>query len=139
MKNDFFDFNNHQVANLPSRLRQFVVAQDYPKYTPVDHAVWRYVMRKNIAYLSKVADTSYLKGLEKTGITVERIPNIQDMNDILGKIGWGCVCYTIRMWIGLRLYSQCNIVVLIVVYIIDIIGLFIYCFGFVLDYKLCMI
>jgi len=92
MKNDFFDFNNHQVANLPSRLRQFVVAQDYPKYTPVDHAVWRYVMRKNIAYLSKVADTSYLKGLEKTGITVERIPNIQDMNDILGKIGWGCVC-----------------------------------------------
>ena len=92
MKNDFFDFNNHQVANLPSRLRQFVVAQNYPKYTSVDHAVWRYVMRKNIAYLSKVAHSSYLKGLEKTGITIDRIPNIQDMNDILGKIGWGCVC-----------------------------------------------
>lgn len=92
MKNDFFDFNNHQVANLPFRLRQFVVAQNYPKYTSVDHAVWRYVMRKNIAYLSKVAHSSYLKGLEKTGITIDRIPNIQDMNDILGKIGWGCVC-----------------------------------------------
>lgn len=92
MKNDFFDFNNHQVANLPSRLRQFVVAQNYPKYTSIDHAVWRYVMRKNIAYLSKVAHSSYLKGLEKTGIIIDRIPNIQDMNDILGKIGWGCVC-----------------------------------------------
>ena len=92
MKNDFFDFNNHQVANLPSRLRQFVVAQNYPKYTSIDHAVWRYVMRKNIAYLSQVAHSSYLKGLEKTGITIDRIPNIQDMNDILGKIGWGCVC-----------------------------------------------
>lgn len=92
MKNDFFDFDNHQVANLPSRLRQFVVPQNYPKYTPIDHAVWRYVMRKNIAYLSTVADSSYINGLEKTGITIDRIPNIQHMNDILGKIGWGCVC-----------------------------------------------
>ena len=92
MNNDFFDFDNHQVANLPSRLRQFVVPQNYPKYTPIDHAVWRYVMRKNVAYLSKVADSSYINGLEKTGITIDRIPNIQHMNDILGKIGWGCVC-----------------------------------------------
>ena len=92
MKNDFFDFDNHQVANLPSRLRQFVVPQNYPKYTPIDHAVWRYVMRNNIAYLSTVADSSYINGLEKTGITIDRIPNIQHMNDILGKIGWGCVC-----------------------------------------------
>lgn len=90
--NDFFDFNNQQVANLPARLRQFVVSQNYSKYTPIDHAVWRYVMRKNIAYLSKVADSSYLKGLEKTGITINRIPNIQEMNDILSEIGWGCVC-----------------------------------------------
>lgn len=90
--NDFFDFNNQQVANLPARLRQFVVTQNYSKYTPIDHAVWRYVMRKNIAYLSKVADSSYLKGLEKTGITINRIPNIQEMNDILSEIGWGCVC-----------------------------------------------
>lgn len=92
MKNDFSDFNNHQVANLPSRLRQFVVPQNYSKYTPIDHAVWRYVMRKNVAYLSMVADSSYINGLEKTGITIDRIPNIQHMNDILGKIGWGCVC-----------------------------------------------
>ncbi|MGC6427983.1 MAG: aromatic amino acid hydroxylase [Flavobacteriales bacterium] len=90
--NDFFDFNNQQVANLPARLRQFVVSQNYSKYTPIDHAVWRYVMRKNIAYLSKVADSSYLKGLEKTGITINRIPNIQEMNDMLSEIGWGCVC-----------------------------------------------
>lgn len=92
MKNDLFDFNNHQVANLPSRLRQFVVPQNYSKYTPIDHAVWRYVMRKNVAYLSKVADSSYINCLEKTGITIDRIPNIQEMNNILGKIGWGCVC-----------------------------------------------
>ena len=92
MKTDFNDFGNPQVAKLPAHLRQFVVSQDYDNYTPVDHAVWRYVMRKNLAYLSKVADSSYLKGLEKTGITIDSIPNINDMNNILGKIGWGCVC-----------------------------------------------
>ena len=92
MKTDFNDFGNPQVAKLPAHLRQFVVSQDYDNYTPVDHAVWRYVMRKNLAYLGKVADVSYLKGLEKTGITIDSIPNIKDMNTILGKIGWGCVC-----------------------------------------------
>ena len=92
MKTDFNDFGNPQVAKLPAHLRQFVVNQDYDNYTPVDHAVWRYVMRKNLAYLTNVADASYLKGLEKTGITIDSIPNIKDMNTILGKIGWGCVC-----------------------------------------------
>ena len=88
----FNDFGNIQVAALPAHLRQFVVNQDYKSYTSVDHAVWRYVMRKNVDYLSKVADESYVDGLRKTGITLEKIPNIQDMNDILGEIGWGAVC-----------------------------------------------
>jgi len=92
MKIDFNDFGNPQVANLPNHLRQFVVHQDYKNYTALDHALWRYVMRKNISYLKNVADASYLEGLEKTGITIDAIPNIKDMNDILGKIGWGCVC-----------------------------------------------
>ena len=92
MKTIFNDFDNPQVAKLPDHLRQFVVDQDYTNYTALDHALWRYVMRKNISYLKNVADVSYLEGLEKTGITIDAIPNIKDMNDILGKIGWGCVC-----------------------------------------------
>jgi phenylalanine-4-hydroxylase len=92
MKTLFNDFNNPQVAKLPDHLRQFVVDQDYSNYTALDHALWRYVMRKNISYLKNVADVSYLDGLEKTGITIDAIPNIKDMNDILGEIGWGCVC-----------------------------------------------
>ena len=89
---NFNDFGNQQVSNLPSHLRQFVVDQDFSNYTSVDHAVWRYVMRKSIAYLKLVADDIYINGLEKTGITIDNIPNIKDMNDTLGKIGWGCVC-----------------------------------------------
>tara|TARA_B100000900_G_scaffold415956_1_gene448110 strand:- start:93 stop:1823 length:1731 start_codon:yes stop_codon:yes gene_type:complete len=88
----FNDFGNIQLAGLPVYLRQFVVSQDYEGYTSVDHAVWRYVMRKNVDYLSKVADDSYVEGLRKTGITLDEIPNLQNMNDILGEIGWGAVC-----------------------------------------------
>lgn len=92
MKTEFNDYGNSQVSNLPNHLIQFVVEQNYDDYTAVDHAVWRYVMRKNISYLKDVADKSYLEGLEKTGITIDKIPNIEVMNNILGQIGWGCVC-----------------------------------------------
>jgi len=85
------DFNNPQVAALPSHLKQFIVPQHYEHYTPVDHAVWRYVMRQNYSYLKDVAYYPYIPGLQKAGLTIEKIPDLQEMNDALGKIGWGAV------------------------------------------------
>ncbi|WDF56469.1 aromatic amino acid hydroxylase [Mucilaginibacter sp. KACC 22063] len=87
----FNDFNNPQVAALPRHLKQFIVDQHYEHYTPVDHAVWRYVMRQNYAYLKDVAYYPYIPGLQKAGLTIEKIPNLQEMNDALAKIGWGAV------------------------------------------------
>jgi len=87
----FNDFNNPQVAALPAHLKQFIVDQHYEHYTPVDHAVWRYVMRQNYSYLKDVAYYPYIPGLEKAGLTIEKIPNLQDMNNALAKIGWGAV------------------------------------------------
>ena len=88
---DFNDFNNDQVAKLPKHLRQFIVEQNYEKYTPIDQAVWRYVMRQNYSYLKLVAFYPYIKGLQRAGLSIEYIPNLQTMNDNLGKIGWGAV------------------------------------------------
>ena len=85
------DFNNPQVAALPTHLKQFIVDQHYEHYTPVDHAVWRYVMRQNYSYLKDVAYYPYIPGLQKAGLTIEKIPNLQEMNDALAKIGWGAV------------------------------------------------
>ncbi len=87
----FNDFNNPQVAALPSHLKQFIVDQHYEHYTPIDHAVWRYVMRQNYSYLKDVAYYPYIPGLQKAGLTIEKIPDLQEMNDALGKIGWGAV------------------------------------------------
>ncbi|SMC97687.1 aromatic amino acid hydroxylase [Pedobacter nyackensis] len=88
---DFNDFNNPQVAKLPKHLRQFIVEQHYEKYTPIDQAVWRYVMRQNYSYLKHVAYYPYIKGLQRAGLSIEYIPHLQTMNDNLGKIGWGAV------------------------------------------------
>ena len=87
----FNDFGNLQVAALPAHLKQFIVDQHYEHYTPVDHAVWRYVMRQNYSYLKDVAYYPYIPGLQKAGLTIEKIPDLQEMNDALGKIGWGAV------------------------------------------------
>lgn len=87
----FNDFNNAQVAKLPNHLKQFIVAQNYEKYTPIDQSVWRYVMRQNYSYLKNVAYYPYIKGLQRAGLSIEHIPDLQTMNDNLGKIGWGAV------------------------------------------------
>jgi phenylalanine-4-hydroxylase len=83
---------NENVNRLPVHLRKYIVEQNYQKYTAVDHAVWRYIMRLNYDFLKRTAHKSYLDGLLGTGISIERIPKIDEMNEILSKIGWGAVC-----------------------------------------------
>jgi phenylalanine-4-hydroxylase len=82
---------NSITKNLPKHLHKYIVKQPYNNYTAQNQAVWRYVMRMNIDYLSKVAHKSYIKGLKKTGISVESIPKMEGMNRILKDIGWAAV------------------------------------------------
>lgn len=82
---------NKVTERLPKHLHQFIVKQPYEEYTTQNQAVWRYVMRMNIDFLSKVAHESYLGGLKKTGISSEEIPRMEGMNRILKDIGWAAV------------------------------------------------
>lgn len=83
--------SNPLLDRLPKHLKQFIKPQNYSDYTPINQAVWRYVMRKNVNYLSKVAHSSYLEGLKKTGIEIDHIPSMYGMNRILSEIGWAAV------------------------------------------------
>ncbi|NAS31531.1 aromatic amino acid hydroxylase [Flavobacteriaceae bacterium R38] len=83
--------SNELLDKLPAHLRQFIKPQNYDEYTSINHAVWRYVMRKNITYLSEVAHSSYLNGLKRTGISIDAIPSMYGMNRILKEIGWAAV------------------------------------------------
>ncbi|MDY7395963.1 aromatic amino acid hydroxylase [Aureibaculum sp. 2210JD6-5] len=83
--------SNKIIARLPKHLQSFVIRQPYNEYTAQNQAVWRYVMRKNIDYLAKVAHESYIPGLAKAGISVDTIPRMQGMNRILKELGWAAV------------------------------------------------
>ena len=83
--------SNPLLDRLPPHLKQYIKAQDYEQYTPINQAVWRYVMRKNVDYLSRVAHESYLSGLQQTGISIDTIPSMYGMNRILKEIGWAAV------------------------------------------------
>ncbi len=83
--------SNELIDRLPKHLKQFIKPQDYESYTPINQAVWRYVMRKNVNYLAETAHESYLSGLQQTGIEVDQIPSMYGMNRILKEIGWAAV------------------------------------------------
>src|ERR1700730_2900768 len=83
--------SKRSLVTVPAHLKPFVVEQDYDKYTPIDQAVWRYVMRINRNFLSQTAHSAYLIGLRESGMDTESIPNIEYMNECLSRIGWGAV------------------------------------------------
>lgn len=82
---------NPLLDRLPPHLQQYIKPQNYDDYTAINQAVWRYVMRKSVSYLSSVAHDSYLDGLQKTGISIDTIPSMYGMNRILKEIGWAAV------------------------------------------------
>lgn len=83
--------SNEVLQKLPKHLLNLIISQPYNDYTAQDHAVWRYVMRQSVPYLSKVAHGSYLDGLRRTGISIDKIPHMYGMNRILKEIGWAAV------------------------------------------------
>ncbi len=79
------------IAELPPHLRRFAVSQEHEAYTPRDHAVWRHILRRLTAHLAERAHPRYLAGLAATGIEVERIPSLDEMNVKLARVGWSAV------------------------------------------------
>ena len=79
------------VASLPAHLRPFVKIQEYSRYTPRDQAVWRFVMRHLSRHLADTAHPVYMEGLQRTGIALDHIPSIDEMNSCLAQLGWRAV------------------------------------------------
>lgn len=76
------------MNQLPEHLKKYVVEQNYEKYTPIDQAVWRFILRQLKSFLSIHAHESYVSGLEKTGIDIETIPKISEISKKLEAFGW---------------------------------------------------
>lgn len=79
------------IDRLPTHLRRYVTGQDHGAYTPRDHAVWRHILHRLAERLKDTAHASYLSGLAATGIGLERIPSLDEMNEKLEAMGWSAV------------------------------------------------
>ena len=77
---------------IPPHLHKYVVKQDFQRYTSIDHACWRFIMRISRQYFQQTAHPAYLKGLAACGIEQERITKIEEMDHKLSAFGWGAVC-----------------------------------------------
>ncbi|WP_306591819.1 aromatic amino acid hydroxylase [Geothrix sp. 21YS21S-4] len=79
------------IDRLPAHLRSYVADQEPGAYTPRDHAVWRHILHRLAERLKDTAHPSYLSGLAATGIGLERIPTLDEMNERLEALGWSAV------------------------------------------------
>lgn len=84
--------NQVTLDRVPEHLRQFIVHQDYSAYDVIDQAVWRFVLLQTYQQLKNTAHPAYIKGLEQTGISIDHIPRIEEMDRCLAEYGWGAVC-----------------------------------------------
>src|SRR5258708_38287929 len=76
---------------LPKHLQKYVVAQDCTRYTAEDQAVWRHILRRLHRFMTEHAHPCYVEGIRKSGIEIDRIPNIENMSRHLEKFGWHAV------------------------------------------------
>lgn len=79
------------TEEIPPHLRRYLSKQDYSLYTPIDHAGWRFIMKIGRAFYRTHAHRKYLDGLEETGISVEAIPRIEEMDAKLRRFNWRAV------------------------------------------------
>lgn len=77
--------------SLPQHLNKYIVDQNYSRYTPEDQCVWRFILRHLKIFLSQHAHPCYIEGLDKTGISTESIPRIDDIDKKLQAFGWRAV------------------------------------------------
>ena len=73
---------------IPKHLKKYIVTQDYFQYNEINQSTWRFIMKISIDFFKKYGHNIYLEGLNKTGITLDRIPKISDINSKLNKFNW---------------------------------------------------
>ncbi|NQU68270.1 MAG: aromatic amino acid hydroxylase [Candidatus Marinimicrobia bacterium] len=78
--------------SIPPHLQKYIVEQDYDRYSAIDHACWRFIMRISRQFFQQTAHPAYLNGLAACGIETDRIPCIEEIDQKLSVFEWGAVC-----------------------------------------------
>ena len=82
-----------QTADRPCQdWRDYVVAQDWQRFTAEEHGVWDRLFDRQLPYLGSRIVTPFLEGIPKLGLDRPGIPNLEQLNGRLHALtGWHCV------------------------------------------------
>lgn len=79
------------LKTIPAHLQEYITEQHPELYTAIDQALWRFVMRISRQFFNLHAHPTYAQGVEATGMSLNHIPLISEMDEALKKIGWRAV------------------------------------------------
>lgn len=79
------------LTKIPDYLLPYTTHQKPDMYSYIDHSVWRFIMQISSDFFSTTAHSKYLEGLKATGISIDRIPLVYEIDEKLKKIGWRAV------------------------------------------------
>lgn len=85
------DFNQ-TAERAPARWRDYLVPQDWQRFTPQEHGVWDTLFARQVPYLGARIVTPFLEGIPKLGLDEPGIPDLDRLNVRLERLtGWRCV------------------------------------------------
>ena len=75
----------------PTSLPRFI-RQDYGRYDPEAHDVWRILYERRMATLRETGSSVFLEGIDRIGLSPSRVPDLEDVNRRLAaSTGWAAV------------------------------------------------
>ncbi|MCC5787148.1 MAG: phenylalanine 4-monooxygenase [Phycisphaerales bacterium] len=80
------------AANLPADQidpEKFFIPQQYERYTPENHEVWRKLFENRIGSMRQQASNVFLAGFDAFGLKADAMPRLEDVNEVLARTtGW---------------------------------------------------
>jgi len=75
-----------------STRNDFTIEQDWERYTPAEHGIWRTLFERQARLLPGRAADEYVAGLEGFGMAADGIPDFRRLNDVVEPVtGWRIV------------------------------------------------
>lgn len=80
------------AAATPPARPDWTIDQDWAKYTPQEHAVWKTLYERQSKLLPRRACDEFVQGMQSLPIGADQIPNFEQLTDILHRrTGWQVV------------------------------------------------
>jgi phenylalanine-4-hydroxylase len=97
----------HRPTELPAALdAALFTVQDWPGYTPEQHAVWGLLYARRMRELRESGSRVFLDGAEAIGLRADRVPDLAEVNARLAaRTGWAAV--PVRGFIPAREFFLC--------------------------------